>query len=30
MSYPYKPHQIEEILQKDKCLPLGDTLELER
>jgi hypothetical protein len=30
MNYPYKPHQIEEILQKDKCLPVGDTLELEK
>lgn len=30
MSYPYQPHQIEEILQKDKCLPAGDTLELEK
>jgi hypothetical protein len=30
MSYPYKPHQIEEILQQDKCLPSGDTLELEK
>ena len=30
MSYPYKSHQIEEILQKEKCLPPGDTLELEK
>lgn len=30
MSYPYKPHQIEELLGKEKCLPAGDTLELEK
>lgn len=30
MSYPYKPHQIEEILRLEKCLPPSDTLELER
>jgi hypothetical protein len=30
MIYPYKPHQIDEILQKEKCLPPGDTLELEK
>jgi hypothetical protein len=30
MTYPYKPHQIDEILQKDKCLPPGDKLELEK
>ncbi len=30
MTYTYKTHQIEEFLQKDKCLPSGDTLELEK
>ena len=30
MSYRYKPHQIQEILDKPKCLPPGDTLELQR
>ena len=30
MSYLYRSHEIEEILQKDKCLPPGDTLELEK
>ena len=30
MTYTYKTHQIIEILQKDKCLPPGDTLELEK
>ncbi len=30
MTYPYKPHQIDEILGMDKCLPPGDTLELEK
>lgn len=30
MSYLYKPHQIEEFLQKEKWLPSGDTLELEK
>lgn len=29
MSYTYKPHQIHEILQLEKCLSAGDTLELE-
>lgn len=28
MSYPYKTHQIQEILEKPKCLSSGDTLEL--
>jgi len=30
MSYRYKPHQIQEILDKPKCLPPGDALELQR
>jgi hypothetical protein len=30
MNYPYKLHQIEEILRMEKCLPPGDTLELEK
>ncbi|MGJ8677179.1 MAG: hypothetical protein ACSHX0_06660 [Akkermansiaceae bacterium] len=30
MSYPYKIHQINEFLEKEKCLPSGDTLELEK
>jgi len=30
MSYTYKPHQIEEFLRLEKCLPPGDTLELEK
>jgi hypothetical protein len=30
MNYPYKPHQIQEILELPKCLPPGDTLELQR
>lgn len=30
MNYRYKPHQIEEILRLEKCLPPGDTLELEK
>jgi hypothetical protein len=30
MRYPYKAHQIEEILQKEKCLAPGDKLELEK
>lgn len=29
MNYLYKPHQIDEFLQREKCLPPGDTLELE-
>lgn len=29
MNYLYQPHEIEEILRKEKCLPSGDTLELE-
>lgn len=28
MSFPYKAHQIIEILDKEKCLPPGDVLEL--
>lgn len=30
MNYAYKPHQIEELLRLPKCLPPGDTLELEK
>lgn len=30
MNYTYKPHQIAEILQKEKCLPPGDTVNLEK
>lgn len=30
MNYPYKLHQIEEILEMEKCLPPGDNLELEK
>lgn len=30
MSYIYKPHQIDELLRLPKCLPSGDTLELEK
>lgn len=30
MNYPYATHQIQEIVDKPKCLPPGDTLELER
>lgn len=30
MSYPYKTYQIEELLKSAKCLPPGDTLELEK
>lgn len=30
MSYPYRPHQIHEILGQPKCLPNGSTVELER
>lgn len=29
MNYLYRPHEIEEILRNEKCLPHGDTLELE-
>jgi hypothetical protein len=29
MKYPYQPHQIVEILDKPKCLPEGETLEIE-
>lgn len=30
MNYPYATHQIQDILDKPKCLPRGDTVELER
>src|SRR4051812_35478264 len=30
MSYPYTTKQIQEILDKPKCLPAGDTVELQR
>lgn len=30
MNYPYKAYQIDEFLLKEKCLPPGDTLELEK
>lgn len=30
MNYPYATHQIQEFLDKPKCLPPGATLELER
>lgn len=30
MNYAYKPHQIDELLRLAKCLPPGDTLELEK
>lgn len=29
MKYPYPPHQIVEILGKEKCLPEGETVEIE-
>ena len=29
MKYPYQPHQIVDILDKAKCLPEGETLEIE-
>lgn len=28
MPYPYKPHQIQEILEAEKCLPSGDSVEI--
>lgn len=30
MPYPYKTHQIKEFLEQEKCLPCGDTVELEK
>jgi hypothetical protein len=29
MAYPYKTHQIQEILNAEKCLPADDTVELQ-
>ena len=29
MTYPYKPHQIQEFMKQDKCLSPGDKLDVQ-